>query len=83
MAKAVRYFCGTITRETAKAVLVDYIAYEHRGEYVHVEVWLPKSQIEVYKQYTDGDMLTIWRVPLWLVNKNNLTTITKKAADMD
>ena len=46
-------------------------------------MWLPKSQIEVYKQYTDGDMLTIWRVPLSLVNKNNLTTITKKAADMD
>ena len=84
MAKAMRYFIGTIERETEKAVLVEYCYYvdvkDPDKEYL-TTVWLPKSQIEVYHQFTSGDKATIWKVPLWLCNKNRLTTITKKIAD--
>ena len=84
MAKATRYFIGTIERETEKAVLVEYCYYvdvkDPDKEYL-TTVWLPKSQIEVYHQFTSGDKATIWKVPLWLCNKNRLTTITKKIAD--
>ena len=84
MAKAMRYFIGTIKRETEKAVLVEYHYYvdvlDPDKEYT-TTVWLPKSQIEVYHQFASGDEATIWKVPLWLCNKNRLTTITKKIAD--
>jgi hypothetical protein len=79
---AVRYVIGTKVRETAKATLVrvinfiDTLGWEHERE-----VWLPKSQIEVYRQYTDGDCATVWRVPLWLVTKNNIPTVRKAVVD--
>lgn len=84
MAKAMRYFVGTIKRETEKAVLVNYIyatdTMNPDMEYT-TDVWLPKSQIEVYHQFTDGDKATVWKVPLWLMNKNHLPNITKAIAD--
>ena len=84
MAKAMRYFIGTIERETEKAVLVEYCYYVNMmdpdKEYL-TTVWLPKSQIEVYHQFESGDKATIWKVPLWLMNKNHLPAITKKIAD--
>ena len=80
MAKAMRYFVGKAERETAKAILVSFIYHvdvvtleEHTAT-----VWLPKSQIEVYK---DGSNCTAWRVPLWLCNKNGLATMPKRVVD--
>lgn len=84
MAKAMRYFIGTIERETEKAVLVEYCYYvdvkDPDKEYL-TTVWLPKSQIEVYHQFTDGDRATVWKVPLWLMNKNHLPNVTKAIVD--
>jgi hypothetical protein len=84
MAKAMRYFVGTIKRETEKAVLVEYCYHvdvlDPDKEYL-TTVWLPKSQIEVFHQFTSGDESTIWRVSLWLMNKNHLPSIPKKIVD--
>ena len=84
MAKASRYFVGTIKRETERAVLVNYIyatdIMNPDKEYT-TDVWLPKSQIDVYHQFEGGDEATVWKVPLWLCNKNNLVTIPKKNID--
>ena len=84
MAKAMRYFVGTIERETEKAVLVEYVYHvdvkDPDKEYL-TTVWLPKSQIEVYHQFTSGDEATIWKVPLWLMKKNNLPAGTKQIVD--
>lgn len=80
MAKAMRYFVGTVERETAKAVLVRFIYHvdsltleEHTAT-----AWLPKSQIEEYRVWND---CTVWRVPLWLCNKNGLPTMPKRVVD--
>lgn len=81
---AMRYFCGTIERETDKAVCVNYIYHvdicNPDVEYAKT-VWLPKSQIEVYHQFTDGDKSTVWRVPPWLCTKNHMITIPKRTVD--
>ena len=84
MAAAKRHFIGTIERETEKAVLVNYIyatdTMNHDKEYTK-DVWLPKSQIEVYHQFESGDRATIWAIPAWLAKKNNLPTQSKKLTD--
>lgn len=81
MAKAMRYFVGTIKRETEKAVLVEYCYHvdvlDPDKEYL-TTVWLPKSQIEVY---ADLSNCVAYKVPLWLCNKNGLTTIPKRIID--
>ncbi len=78
---AVRYFVGKVERETAKAVLVSFIYYvdvlNPDDEYT-ATVWLPKSQIETYKEGSD---CTAWRVPLWLCNKNHLPIMPKRIVD--
>lgn len=90
MAKAIRYFIGNVERETAKAILVKFCVfadtvYDGNGDAHAVSKYattrLPKSQIEVYHQLTSGDEATIWKVPLWLCNKNGLPITTKAIAD--
>lgn len=84
MAKAMRYFVGSIERETEKAVLVNYIYHvsviDPDKEY-STTVWLPKSQIEVYHQFESGDKATVWRVPSWLCDKNHLSTVPRRIVD--
>lgn len=84
MAKAMRYFCGTIERESEKAVLVSYISYVSVSNPDVMEtstVWLPKSQIEVYHHFVDTDGSYVWKVPAWLTAKNNLPATAKKIVD--
>ena len=83
MAKAIRYFIGSIERETEKAVLANFCYHVDEvtlQEYT-ANAWLPKSQIEVYYQFEDGDKATVWKVPLWLMNKNHLPSTAKKTVD--
>lgn len=83
MAKAMRYILGGIERETEKAILAKFLVYCDcfTGDEEWMKVWLPKSQIELYHQFTDGDKATIWKAPLWLVKKNSIPTTTKAFAD--
>lgn len=80
MAKAMRYFVAKVERETDKAILARYIYAidTYGGEEHTATVWLPKSQIEVY---ADLGNCTAYKVPLWLCNKNHLSTSTKKIVD--
>lgn len=83
MAKAMRYIHGVIKRETEKALLVEFLVYcdPFTWEETLTKCWLPKSQLEVYYQFEDGDKSTVWKAPLWLVNKNGIPTTTKKITD--
>ena len=78
MAKAMRYFVARVERETAKAILAEYIYYADADDQYTAKVWLPKSQIEVY---ADLGNCTAYKVPLWLCNKNHLVTSTKAIVD--
>lgn len=80
MAKAMRYLVGTTERETERAILVSFTYHVDvvTLERYSAKAWLPKSQIEVYKE---GSNCTVWRVPLWLCNKNGLSTTPKKVVD--
>lgn len=83
----VRYFIATPERETEKAILVSYIYHVdtcNPDAVYETTTWLPKSQVEVYaalSKASDGGV--IYKVPAWLVKKNNLDMgcITKKMAE--
>ena len=77
---AMRYIVTKVERETAKAVLCEFLTFYSDGTEGEPEhKWLPKSQIEEYKAYADGSVA--YKVPMWLANRNGIQTTTKKVVD--